>query len=177
MGTDGALLCLTEAEHTGLDAPSVGVRLAASMPSSPASVLEPCICWLSGTGKSIGGLAGTLTLSLWYPTGRCIWVQQNECKLGLVHRWPATPKARVAYDLGSPFPTGRAVCACNSLAVQCPEASKLWDFPPNESLTPSHVAVQSSKVVAWRGPYGRPWQQSVKEVVSNVRRHEAKTKN
>ena len=57
MGTDGAT---TEAEHLGLDARGVGVRLAASGHSSPASVLEPSICWLSGTGKPTGDLAGTL---------------------------------------------------------------------------------------------------------------------
>ena len=50
------------------------------------------------------------------------WVLQDECKLGLVHRWRAMPSMRVALKCGSPFPSGHAVCACNSLAVQCPEA-------------------------------------------------------
>ena len=63
------------------------------------------------------------------------WVLQDECKLGLVHRWQAEPADRTASNSGSPFPNGRAVCACNSLAVQCPEAADLgppgkWEFDP-----------------------------------------------
>ena len=56
------------------------------------------------------------------------WVLQHECKLGLVHRWQASPNVRSPKISGSPFPSGMAVCACNSLAVQCPEAADLWDF-------------------------------------------------
>ena len=98
------------------------------------------------------------------------WVKQDECKLGLVHRWQASPNARIGQNVGSPFPSGNAVCACNSLAVQCPEAANLWDFASNGGLTPSRVAVKSSKRVTWRGPDGRQWQQKVHDVVNNVRR-------
>ena len=98
------------------------------------------------------------------------WVAQNECKLGLVHRWQATPPSRVYGHTGSPFPYGMALCACNSLAVQCPEAAHLWDFHSNGDLTPDAVAVQSRKVVAWKSPHGRQWQQRVFEVVNNVRK-------
>ena len=96
------------------------------------------------------------------------WVLQDECKLGLVHRWQAKVSHR--RETGSPFPSGSSVCACNSLAVQCPEAADFWDLPSNAGLTPSDVAVQSNKVVAWKDPDGRQWQQRVKEVVINVRR-------
>ena len=57
------------------------------------------------------------------------WIVQDECKLNLVHRWQATPNERRA--TGSPFPYGLAVCACNSLAVQCPTAAMLWDRQAN----------------------------------------------
>ncbi len=48
------------------------------------------------------------------------WVVQDECKLGLVHRWQAAASDRVTRMTGSPFPSGKGVRACNSLAVQCP---------------------------------------------------------
>ena len=102
------------------------------------------------------------------------WVGQDECKLGLVHRWQATPRSRTKHNTDSPFLSGMAVCACNSLAVQCPEAAKLWDPSSNGDLTPSAVAVQSAKVVAWKSPDGRQWQQRVYEVVTNVKRHLSK---
>ena len=98
------------------------------------------------------------------------WAVQDECKLGLVHRWQASPGKRIGSKRGSPFPSGHAVCACNSLAVQCPEAADLWDHQANGDLTPSAVKVQSAKVVAWKSPDGRQWQQRVDKVVNNVRR-------
>ena len=86
---------------------------------------------------------------------RVHWVVREECKLGLVHRWQAEPNVRIGKLTGSPFPSGKAVCACNSLAVQCSEAADLWDFPLNGGLTPNDVAVYSNKVRAWRGPDGK----------------------
>ena len=76
------------------------------------------------------------------------WVQRDECKLGLVHRWGASPLHRISLNSGSPFPSGKAVCACNSLAVQCPEAADLWNSHINGGLTYGDVAVQSHQVVA-----------------------------
>eukprot|EP00891_Asterochloris_glomerata_P007580 jgi/Astpho2/7580/Aster-02486 len=98
------------------------------------------------------------------------WVVQDECKLGPVHRWQASPNDRTEDNTGSPFPSGHAVCACNSLTVQCPEAADHWDLPSNGDLPPSDVSVQSNKVVAWKVSNGRQWQQKVHEVVNNVRR-------
>ncbi len=98
------------------------------------------------------------------------WVVQDECKLGLVHRWQASPADRTTSNNGSPFPSGMAVCACNSLAVQCPEAADLWDFASNAGLTPNAVAVHSHIVVAWKRPDGRQWQQIVQQIVKNMRR-------
>ena len=102
------------------------------------------------------------------------WMAQDECKLGLVHRWQASPNDRIGNNAGSPFPSGKAVCACNSLAVQCPEASDLWDSVSNGELTPGDIAVQSHKVVAWKGLNGSQWHHIVQDVVNIVRRHEAK---
>ena len=102
------------------------------------------------------------------------WVVQAECKLGLVHRWQATPSSRTKNNTDSPYPSGKAVCACNSLAVQCPEAADLWDPSSNPDLTPSAVSVQSVKVVAWKSPDGRQWQQQVYTVVNKVKRHLSK---
>ena len=104
------------------------------------------------------------------------WVMHDECKLGLAHRWQATPSKRVYHNSGSPFPTGMAVCACNSLAVQCPGAADLWDSSSNGDLTPAAVTVQSCKVVAWECPDGRQWHQQIRSVVSLVRRREARLK-
>ena len=98
------------------------------------------------------------------------WVLQDECKLGLVHRWQAPVNHRIGRNAGSPFPSGLAVCACNSLAVQCSEAAALWHFVSNGELTPGNVAMMSDKVMAWKGPDGRQWQQKVRQVVSNLRR-------
>ena len=104
------------------------------------------------------------------------WVVHDECKLGLVHRWQAAPNHRMTSNSGSPFPSGRAVCACNSLAVQCPEAADLWDPQANGAMTPDGITVQSCQVVCWRAPDGNQWQQGVQQVVLTVRRHEAKLK-
>ena len=103
------------------------------------------------------------------------WVVQDECKLGLVHRWRTSPKARVGMKSGSPFPPGLAVCACNSLAVQCPEAADLWDHQANGSLTPDNITVQSNQAMFWRVPDGCQWLQRVQQVVNNVRRHGTKS--
>ena len=65
------------------------------------------------------------------------------------------------------------MCACNSLAVQCPEAADLWDLSSNGDLTACAVALRSDKVVAWKVPNGKQWQQKVHEVVNNVRRQQA----
>ena len=97
------------------------------------------------------------------------WVQRDECKLGLVHRWQASPQSRVEMKSGSPFPSGKAVCACNSLAVQCPEAADLWDSHIKGDLTSG----ESNEVSPWKGPQGTQWHQDVSHVVNNVRRHQA----
>ena len=102
------------------------------------------------------------------------WLRQTECKLGLVHRWQASPNKRIGMKCGSPFPPGLAVCACNSLAVQCPEAAGLWDYGVNGDLTPSAVTVSSNKFVAWASPDGRQWQQKINEVVKLVIKQQAK---
>ena len=105
------------------------------------------------------------------------WVVQDECKLGLVHRWQATPNDRIAKIMTcSLFPSGKSVCACNSLAVQCPEAANFWDLPSSGGLTPSDVAVLPHKVVTWKGPDLRLWEQSAQDLVNIFRRHEAKVK-
>ena len=105
------------------------------------------------------------------------WVVQHACKLGLVHRWQASPNSRTSKNSGSPFPSGWAVCACNSLAVQCPQAAMLWDYQANGDVTPDSITVQSAEVAWWKVPDGRQWQQKVDRLVNNVRRHEATMKS
>ena len=97
------------------------------------------------------------------------WAVQDECKLGLVHRWQVSPNHRMTKDTGSPFPSGKAVCACNSLAVQCPEAAMLWDHQADGVRTPDNVTVSSFRIVCWRAPDGTKWQQVVQEVVKNIK--------
>ena len=48
--------------------------------------------------------------------------------------------------------------------------SNLWDSVLNKELTPDSVAIKSNKSVAWKGPDGRQWQQTVIEVVKNVKK-------
>ena len=98
------------------------------------------------------------------------WRRLDECKLGLVHKWQAMPNHRVGMNAGSPFPYGMAVCACNSLAVQCPDAAALWDHQANGGVTPDNVTAQSSHVMYWKGPDGNQWQQMVVQVVDMARR-------
>ena len=97
------------------------------------------------------------------------WVMQDECKLGLVHKWQAAPAKRIGSKSASPFPSGNAVCACNSLAVQCPEAADLWDYGMNGDLTPHSVTSQCKREVYWKRSDGRHWQQRVDQVVNVVR--------
>ena len=96
------------------------------------------------------------------------WIHRDECKLGLVHRWQTPPKSRTGLNTGSPFPSGHAVCACNSLAVQCPEAADLWDYGLNGDLTPHNVTCLSHQEVCWKNPDGRQWQQRVYQVFIKV---------
>ena len=70
VGTAGPLVW--QSERSGvMDAPSVPVRPSTSGQGSPASVQEHHICWLSGTGKLMRGMAGTQTKSLWAQLRRC----------------------------------------------------------------------------------------------------------
>ena len=73
----------------------MGVRLAAIRQGSPASALEPRICWLSGTEKPRGHMAGNQTKGLWAR-------REDKCKLGLVHRWQPSPKIIFTMILGPP---------------------------------------------------------------------------
>ena len=126
----------------------------------------------------------------WEAKKECGWYP-DQITLGSVRkvhcarRMQAGPGAQMAgnatelhwNEMWLPFPSGKAVCACNSLAVQCPEAADLWDSNMNGNLTPNGIAVQSNKLLAWKGPDGRQWQQRVAAIVNNIRRHEAKMKS
>ena len=97
--------------------------------------------WDSEANKTCGWHPDQITLG----SGKKVhWVRQDECKLGLLHRWEASPNScPLQQARGSPFPSSKAVCACNSLAVQCPEAADLWDFSSNGGLTSNDLAVHS----------------------------------
>ena len=97
------------------------------------------------------------------------WIRTDECRLALPHRWQAPPQSRVDKMAGSPYPSGKSVCDCNSLAVNCKDAAALWD-PVLNPDTPDQIAVQSNKVRHWLTPDGRQWQQVVLEVVNTCRR-------
>ena len=156
----GCPQCAREARRIQTRQPSISI-------GAPHLLAE----WDREANKKCGWQPDQITLG----SGKKVhWVVHDECKLGLVHRWQASPNDRITLSSGSPFPSGKAVCACNSLAVQCPEAADLWDSQNNGDLTPGGVAVQSVKVVAWKGPDGSQWQQKVREVVMIVRRHQAK---
>ena len=146
-------------------------RIQASQPSISSGARHLLVEWDWEANERFDWHPDAVTLA---STKKVHWVVQDECKLGLVHRWQAMPNMRVYHKSGSPFPSGQAVCACNSLAVQCPAAAGLWDFSSNGDLTPSAVAVQSHQKVAWRHLDGSQWLQKVHEVVSAVRRREAK---
>ena len=114
----------------------------------------------------------------WHPdkvtlkSGRPIhWIRTDECRLGLPHQWRASPCNRVQKSTGSPFLSGKAVCVCNSLALNCKDAAALWDSELND-VSSDQVAAQSSRLACWRTPDGRQWQQRIKEVVKLCRRRE-----
>ena len=96
------------------------------------------------------------------------WVVQDECKLGLVHRWQAALEHRITLNTGSPFPSGKGLCACTSLAVQCPEAADLWDYGLNGEATPHSVTCQCKQEVYWKRLGGRQWHQRVDQVVNKI---------
>ena len=102
-------------------------------------------------------------------TKKVHWRRRTECPHGREHKWQAAPNSRCGQTAGSPFPSGKAVCACNSLAKQCPDAAQYWDHAANGALTPNNVTVQSLRVVSWV-EHGRRWQQAVREVVKIARR-------
>ena len=82
VGTNGVLLWLAE-RHKGLDALSVPTRPAARRHGIPASAVEHCNCWLSGTGKPISGMAGTQIRSFWAQPSRCT----ESCKRSASWAW------------------------------------------------------------------------------------------
>ena len=154
--------------HGGAGCPQCA-RVASSMQTAQPSISSGASHLLADWDYEANRLQG------WHPDRITLgshktvhWRRLDECKLGLVHRWQALPNRRVGMNAGSPFPSGMAVCACNSLAVHCPEAADLWDHQANEGLTPDNVTVQSEKVVCWRASDGRQWQQHVHEVVQNI---------
>ena len=142
-------------------------RIQASQPSISSGARHLLVEWDWEANERFDWHPDAVTLA---STKKVHWVVQDECKLGLVHRWQAAPSHRIGEKAGSPFPSGMAVCACNSLAAQCPAAADLWDLFSNGELTPSAVAVHSHKRVAWRNPDGSQWYQRVYEV---VRKHQA----
>ena len=103
-------------------------------------------------------------------TKKVHWRRLSECPLGFEHKWQAAPNSRCGQNAGSPFLSGKAVCACNSLAKQCPDAASFWDHAANGALTPDNVTVQSERLVLWVNATGRCWRQAVREVVKAARR-------
>ena len=149
----------------------VARRQSARQPSISSGASDLLTEWDRDANERCGWRPDLVTLG---SNKKVHWIVLNECKLGLVHRWQASPLKRVYGQSGSPFPSGKAVCACNSLAVQCPEAATLWDSASNGGLTPNDVALWSRKIVAWKDPDGMQWQQTVCEVVTIVMRHYVK---
>ena len=102
MGTDGPPLC--SAEHsTGLDAPSVPVMLAACQGSPNISDGAPDLLaeWDWEANLRLGWQPDQVTLR---SNKQVHWVLQDECKLGLMHRWHAPPDRRAKLKQGSPSP-------------------------------------------------------------------------
>ena len=137
----GCPQCAREAGRTKTRQPSISV-------GAPNLIPE----WDRKANETYGWHPDQITLA---SHKQVHWVVHDECKLGLVYRWQASTDSRTRSNCGSPFPSDKAVCACNSLAVQCIEAADLWDFTSNAGLSPSDVAVQSETLVAWKVPNGR----------------------
>ena len=126
-------------------------RIQSRQPSISAGAPHLLAEWDWGANVTHGWHPDRITLG---SAQKMHWVIHDECKLGLVHRWQAKPPHRIFFNTGSPFPSGRAVCACNSLVVQCPEAAMLWDHQANGATTPDGITVQSHQVVCWRAADG-----------------------
>ena len=118
----------------------MGVRLA-------ASAVEHHTCRLSGAGENCcwrpghSGLRKAGAFRSQKTSASWVW-----CTDGTHHQ---TCVGTTILEPLSP------VCACNSLAVQCPEALELWDHQADGSLTPESVAVQSDKFASVRN--GKQW--------------------
>ena len=110
------------------------MRPAASGQDSPASAWEQphlLVDWNWEANERCGWHPDHVTLG---SDKKVHWVVQDECKLGVVHRWQAVPnKQRMS---GSPFPSGKAVCACKSLAVQCPKGCHVVEPPSKRGHDP-----------------------------------------
>ena len=125
VSTDGASLSCTP-KGTGCPQCAHDARRAkARQPTISSGAPDLLAEWDWGTNGRCGWRPDQVTLG---SAKKVHWVVQDDCKLGLVYRWQAVPSGRVGKKYGSPFPSGKAVCACISLAVQCPEAADLWDL-------------------------------------------------
>ena len=108
----------------------------ATRQGSPASAMGHHTCWLSGNMKpneQQDWQFHTASLTSHTRCGGSCYAEQVQAGAG-APQWQAAPRALIALNANSPFPTGRAVCACNSLAVQCPEAAVSWNQQANEDL-------------------------------------------
>ena len=61
-----------------------------------------------GLGSQLETHGWHLYLITLHSAKRVHWVQWEECKLGLVHKWQAVPGIRPEMKAGSPFPSGKA---------------------------------------------------------------------
>eukprot|EP00891_Asterochloris_glomerata_P006490 jgi/Astpho2/6490/fgenesh1_pg.00096_%23_21_t len=149
--------------------PASAGRLKTRQPSIAAGATHLLEEWDYAANEAEGWRPDTVSLM---SAKKVHWIRREECRLGMLHKWQAPPYRRIAMNQGSPFPHGKAVCACNSLAVQCPEAAKLWDNTANGDRTPENVTVGSNEPMHWVQPDGKRWQQQVIEVVNNLRRQQ-----
>ena len=122
--------------------------------------------------KPMRSVAGTQTTSLWARTRRCTGSRGTSaswarCTDGRHHHVVVLERS-----LARPSPQAR-LCVLATAWLCSAQRQQTFDCDTKGGLTPSDLAVQSNKVMAWMVPEGKQWHQKVGEVVRLVRKHNA----
>ena len=96
----------------------------------------------------------------------------HKCPRGCLHRYQATPAARIANGTGCPYCSGHKACKCNSLQSLLPDIACEWDYERNEG-SPDGDASRAVAVVWWKSAKRGSWQQSIHSRTQNkLKKHQ-----
>ncbi len=82
-------------------------------------------------------------------SSKLIWWRCQECPMGKVHSWQASPNGRNAKRArGCPYCVGKMLCECNSLETVYPDVAADFDAEKN-GITPAEVTSSTSTKYSW----------------------------